>query len=242
MKKFYFFILTEDQLTYLAENENRDLVYKVLETLVIRTCICDDHIYDKNGFAILFGTGQTLISDSELAEQCGCDLKTVSKIVMELNDVGLISTLINEQKSIHTLRFIDEIHSAGNLGYNNPFCQKRELLKKEMKYEEQKYADKTDGYDKEGCVDDNVASDLFSSVDDYNPYRKPKNDVEKILYQIVNFDSKKKSKTSDVIANTLPSNAFDTNQEHTGIEENPKNDFHSIRDLYPDIINKVTAK
>ena len=242
MKKFYFFILTEDQLTYLAENENRDLAYKVLDTLVIRTCINVDHTYDKNGFAILFGTGQTLISDSELAELCGCDIKTVSKIVMELNEVGLISTLINEQKSIHTLRFIDEIHGAGDLGYTNPYCQKRELLKKEMKYEEQKYADKTDGDDKEGCVDDNVASNFSSSVDDCNPYRKPKNDVEKILYQIVNFDSKKNSKTSDVIANTLPSNAFDTNQEHTESEENPKNDFHSIRDLYPDNINKVRAK
>lgn len=242
MKKYYHLVLTEDQLTYLAENENRDLVNKVLETLVIRTCFCDDHIYDKNGFAILFGTGQTLISDSELAEQCGCDLKTVSKIVMELNDVGLISTLINEQKSIHTLRFIDEIHGAGNMGYSNPFCQERELLKKEMKYEEQKYADKTDGDDKEGCVDDNVASNFSSSVDDYNPYRKPKNNVGKILYQIVNFDSEKDSKTGDVIANTLPSNAFDTNHEHTESEENPKNDFHSIRDLYPGNINKVKEK
>ena len=242
MSKYFDFVLTEDQLTYLAENENRDLVYKVLETLVIRTCINVDHTYDKNGFAILFGTGQTLISDSELAELCSCDLKTVSKIVMELNDVGLISTLINEQKSIHTLRFIDEIHGAGDLGYTNPYCQKRELLKKEMKYEEQKYADKIDGDDKEGCFDDNAASDLSSSEDDYNPYWKPKNEVGKILYQIVNFDSRKNSKTSDVTANTLPGNAFDTNQEHTEIEENPKNDFHSIRDLYPDNINKMEEK
>ena len=98
MKKYYHLVLTEDQLTFLAENENRDLVNKVLETLVIRTSNSFDHIYDKNGFAIMFGTGQTLISDSELAELCGCDCKTVSKIVMELNDVGLISTLINEQK------------------------------------------------------------------------------------------------------------------------------------------------
>ena len=230
------------QLTYLAENENRELVNKVLETLVIRTCICSDHIYDKNGFAILFGTGQTLISDSELAEQCGCDLKTVSKIVMELNDVGLISTLINEQKSIHTLRFIDEIHCAGDLGYTNPYSQKRELLKKELKCEAQQYADKTDGDDKERCVGNNAAFDISSSEDDYNPYWKPKNEVGKILYQIVNFDSRKNSKTSDVTANTLLGNAFDTNQEHTEIEENPKNDFHSIRDLYPDNINKVEEK
>ena len=242
MKKFYFFILTEDQLTYLAENENRDLVYKVLETLVIRTCINVDHTYDKNGFAIMFGTGQTLISDSELAKLCGCDCKTVSKIVMELNDVGLISTMINEQKSIHTLRFIDEIHGAGDLGYTNPYSQKRELLKKELKCEAQEYADKTDGDDKEGCVGNNAALDISSSEDDYNPYWKPKNDVEKILYQIVNCDSEKNSKTGDVIANTLPSNAFDTNHEHTESEENPKNDFHSIRDLYPDNINKVKEK
>ena len=242
MKKIYFFILTEDQLTYLAENENRDLVYKVLETLVIRTCINVDHTYDKNGFAILFGTGQTLISDSELAELCGCDIKTVSKIVMELNDVGLISTLINEQKSIHTLRFIDEIHGAGDLGYTNSYCQKRALLKKEMKYEEQKYAVKIDGDDKEGCVDDNAASELSSSEDDYNPYRKPKKEVGKILYQIVNFDSRKNSKTGDVTANALPGNVFDTNQEHIEREENPNNDFHSIRDLYPDNINTVEEK
>ena len=242
MKKYYHLVLTEDQLTYLAENENRKLVNKVLETLVIRTCICNDHIYDKNGFAILFGTGQTLISDSELAEQCGCDLKTVSKIVMELNDVGLISTLINEQKSIHTLRFIDEIHGAGDFGYSNPFCQKRELLKKEMKYEEQKYADKTDGDDKEGCVDNNAALDFSSNEDDYNPYRKPKNEVGKILYQIVNYDWKKRQNAGDVTANVLSGNAFDTNQEHTESEENPKNDFHSIRDLYPDNINKVKTK
>lgn len=242
MNKFYFFILTEDQLTYLAENENRDLVYKVLETLVIRTCINVDHTYDKNSFAILFGTGQTLISDSELAELCGCDLKTVSKIVMELNDVGLISTLINEQKSIHTLRFIDEIHGVGDLGYTNPYSQKRELLRKELKCEAQKYADRTDVDDKEGCVDDNVALDFSSGEDGYNPYWKPKNEVGKILYQIVNFDSRKNSKTGDVTANTLPGNAFDTNQEHTEIEENPKNDFHSIRDLYPDNINTVEEK
>ena len=242
MKKYYHLVLTEDQLTYLAENENRDLVYKVLETLVIRTCINVDHTYDKNGFAILFGTGQTLISDSELAELCSCDLKTVSKIVMELNDVGLISTLINEQKSIHTLRFIDEIHGAGDLGYTNPYCQKRELLKKEMKCEAQKYADKTDGDDKEGCVDDNAALDFSSSEYEYNPYWKPKNDVEKILYQIVNYDWKKRQNAGDVTANVLSGNAFDTNQEHTESEENPKNDFHSIRDLYPDNINTVEEK
>ncbi len=242
MSKYFDFVLTEDQLTYLAENENRDLVYKVQETLVIRTCINVDHTYDKNSFAILFGTGQTLISDSELAELCGCNLKTVSKIVMELNDVGLISTLINEQKSIHTLRFIDEIHGVGDLGYTNPYSQKRELLKKELKCEAQKYADRTDVDDKEGCVDDNVALDFFSGEDGYNPYWKPKNEVGKILYQIVNFDSRENSKTGDVTANTLPGNAFDTNQEHTEIEENPKNDFHSIRDLYPDNINTVEEK
>ena len=126
MTKYFNFVLTESQVDFLAESKNGVNIMKVLTVLLIHTCTDSGYNYARPGWNSYLHSGQTLISDAELAEFCNCDVETVSDIV-----------------SIHTLLFLDEIHDKGKTVYNSR-CQDKRLREEESIYQTQlalKYAE-----------------------------------------------------------------------------------------------------
>ena len=57
MSKYYDFVLTENQLDFIAKNENSNLIVKVLVALINRTCASHDSYYDEKGLAIWIEPG-----------------------------------------------------------------------------------------------------------------------------------------------------------------------------------------
>ena len=143
MKRYYNFVLTESQIDFLAESKNGVNIMKVLTVLLKHTCTDSGYDYARPGWNSYLHSGQTLISDADLAEFCNCDVETVSDIIRMLNNSGLISTMSNSSVSIHTLLFLDEIHDKGKTVFN-PRCQDKRLREEESVYETQmafKYAE-----------------------------------------------------------------------------------------------------
>ena len=147
MTKYFDFVLTESQVDFLAESKNGVIIMKVLTVLLKHTCTDSGYNYARPGWNSYLHSGQTLISDAELAEFCNCDVETVSDIIRiiirMLNNSGLISTMSNSSVSIHTLLFLDEIHDKGKTVFN-PRCQDQRLLEEESIYQTQmalKYAE-----------------------------------------------------------------------------------------------------
>jgi len=151
MKRYYNFVLTESQIDFLAESKNGVNIMKVLTVLLKHTCTDSGYDYARPGWNSYLHSGQTLISDADLAEFCNCDVETVSDIIRMLNNSGLISTMSNSSVSIHTLLFLDEIHDKGKTVFNSR-CQDQRLREEESIYQTQmalKYA--------EVKVDDNMS-------------------------------------------------------------------------------------
>lgn len=143
MNIFYDFVLTESQVDFLAESKNGVNIMKVLTVLLKHTCTDNGYNYARPGWNSYLHSGQTLISDADLAEFCNCDVETVSDIIRMLNNSGLISTMSNSSVSIHTLLFLDEIHDKGKTVFNSR-CQDQRLREEESIYQTQmalKYAE-----------------------------------------------------------------------------------------------------
>lgn len=143
MIKYFDFVLTESQIDFLAESKNGVNIMKVLTVLLKHTCTDSGYNYARPGWNSYLHSGQTLISDAELAEFCNCDVETVSDIIRMLNNSGLISTMSNSSVSIHTLLFLDEIHDKGKTVFNSR-CQDQRLREEESIYQTQmalKYAE-----------------------------------------------------------------------------------------------------
>ena len=106
MTKYFNFVLTESQVDFLAESKNGVNIMKVLTVLLIHTCTDSGYNYARPGWNSYLHSGQTLISDAELAEFCNCDVETVSDIIRMLNNSGLIST--DKGKTVYNSRCQDK--------------------------------------------------------------------------------------------------------------------------------------
>ncbi|MBO5600719.1 MAG: hypothetical protein J5897_06745, partial [Candidatus Methanomethylophilus sp.] len=59
--------------------------------------------YEKRGFSATVHVGQFVASEVELSRLWKCDRKTVSRVLDQMNQVGLISTVQTNRTSTHTL-------------------------------------------------------------------------------------------------------------------------------------------
>ena len=236
MSKYYDFVLTENQLDFIAKSENSNLIVKVLVALINRTCASHDSYYDEKGLAIWIEPGQVVVSESELAELCNCDCETIFNIISELNGVGLITTMPSKRTSVQTLRFFDAVHGLCDWGLYNHFCQKEKLQK------ENKHEGITDDEKSEIGADNNAESNLSSSGDNYVIHMKHMSMQTEILANIIGKDAEALNDTDNITADTSPDNVTDSTQMHTEIAVKSESDLHDIKDLQLDDINTVEEK
>ena len=98
----YQLVLNKSQADYLAASKygiNRMLALVSLLDLV-KTA---DGEYTMKGFSTPLKAGQFVASEVELSHLWKCDRKTVSRLLDQMNQLGLISTVQNNRTSVHTL-------------------------------------------------------------------------------------------------------------------------------------------
>ena len=98
----YSLILNKVQADYLSASKYGINCMQALVSLIGLTQT-EEGIYEKRGFTATIKVGQFVASEVELARLWGCDRKTVSRVLDQMNQVGLISTTQSNRTSVHTL-------------------------------------------------------------------------------------------------------------------------------------------
>ena len=98
----YSLILNKVQADYLSASKYGINRMQALVSLIDLTQT-EEGIYEKRGFTVTIKVGQFVASEVELARHWGCDRKTVSRVLDQMNQVGLISTTQSNRTSVHTL-------------------------------------------------------------------------------------------------------------------------------------------
>ena len=98
----YSLILTKDQADYLSASKQGINRMQALVSLINLTRTAEG-TYEKKGFTTTVHVGQFVASEVELSHLWKCDRKTVSRVLDQMNQVGLVSTVQNNRTSIHTL-------------------------------------------------------------------------------------------------------------------------------------------
>ena len=98
----YSLILNKAQADYLSASKYGINRMQALVSLIDLTQT-EEGIYEKRGFTATIKVGQFVTSEVELARLWGCDRKTVSRVLDQMNQVGLISTTQSNRTSVHTL-------------------------------------------------------------------------------------------------------------------------------------------
>ena len=92
----YSLILTKDQADYLSASKQGINRMQALVSLINLTRTTEG-TYEKKGFAATVHVGQFVASEVELSHQWKCDRKTVSRVLDQMNQVGLVSTVQNNR-------------------------------------------------------------------------------------------------------------------------------------------------
>ena len=98
----YSLILNKKQADYLAASKYGINRMQALVSLIDLTQTEED-TYEKRGFTTTVKVGQFVASEVELSHLWKCDRKTVSRVLDQMNQVGLISTVQSNRTSVHTL-------------------------------------------------------------------------------------------------------------------------------------------
>ena len=98
----YSLILTKDQADYLSASRQGINRMQALVSLINLTQTAEG-TYEKKGFSTTVHVGQFVASEVEISRIWKCDRKTVSRVLDQMNQVGLVSTVQNNRTSIHTL-------------------------------------------------------------------------------------------------------------------------------------------
>ena len=98
----YSLILNKAQADYLSASKYGINRMQALVSLIDLTQTEDD-TYEKRGFSATVHIGQFVASEVELSRLWKCDRKTVSRVLDQMNQVGLISTVQTNRTSVHTL-------------------------------------------------------------------------------------------------------------------------------------------
>ena len=98
----YSLILNKSQADYLSTSKYGFNRMQALVSLIDLTNTTEEE-YKIKGFSVTIHVGQIVASEVELSHIWKCDRKTVSRVLDQMNQVGLISTIQNNRTSIHTL-------------------------------------------------------------------------------------------------------------------------------------------
>ena len=98
----YSLILNKKQADYLAASRYGINRMQALVSLINLTQT-EEGTYEKRGFSATVKVGQFVASEVELSRLWKCDRKTVSRVLDQMNEVGLISSIQTNWTSIHTL-------------------------------------------------------------------------------------------------------------------------------------------
>ena len=115
----YCIVLSEEQLSYLSDSKYKVNRMKVLYSLIEAT-VTEETDYQKKGFSTRQQVGQAILSEVELASRLGYDKKTISKVLDQLQQLGIISSEQTNRTSVHTLKCIVAWNDDGRR-INNPF-------------------------------------------------------------------------------------------------------------------------
>jgi len=98
----YSLILNKAQADYLSASKYGINRMQALVSLIDLTQTEED-TYEKRGFSATVHIGQFVASEVEWSRLWKCDRKTVSRVLDQMNQVGLISTVQTNRTSVHSL-------------------------------------------------------------------------------------------------------------------------------------------
>ena len=98
----YSITLNDAQLDYLSDEQQDILRMKCLKTFIRMAVLEETKVSGKNYSAVL-RPGQFVASKVELARLWGCDRKTATRIVQELNQLGILRSEPSNRTTVHTL-------------------------------------------------------------------------------------------------------------------------------------------
>lgn len=102
---YYCIVLSDEQLNFFAGSKYGIDRMKILKLLIDCT-VQKETTYKSKGFTTKLHIGQAAISEVQLATQLGYDKKTVSRLLDNMIQLGIITTTKNNRTSIHTLHCV----------------------------------------------------------------------------------------------------------------------------------------
>ena len=121
MKKeiYYYMVLSEEQLDFLARSKYGIDRMKVLRHLIGAVAIKETK-YEKKGFAVTLHIGQAALSEVDLANRMGYDKKTVSRLLDKMSELRIVTSEQTNRTSIHTVHCVSAWY-ADNQKILNPY-------------------------------------------------------------------------------------------------------------------------
>ena len=116
----YQLVLNKSQADYLAASKYGVNRMQALVSLLELVKTADEE-YSIKGFSTQLKVGQFAASEVELSHLWKCDRKTVSRLLDQMNELGLISTVQNNRTSVHTVYCIKNRRFENRTVYNKFF-------------------------------------------------------------------------------------------------------------------------
>ena len=116
----YQLILNKSQADYLAASKYGVNRMQALVSLLELVKTADEE-YSIKGFSTQLKVGQFVASEVELSHLWKCDRKTVSRLLDQMNELGLISTVQTNRTSVHTVYCIKNWRFENRTVYNKFF-------------------------------------------------------------------------------------------------------------------------
>ena len=101
----YCIVLSAERLKFLAESKYGIDRMKILHQL-IRSVSLKETEYNIKGFHTTIHVGQAAISEVELSNRLRYDKKTISRLLDQMNQLGIVATEQSNRTSVHTLKCI----------------------------------------------------------------------------------------------------------------------------------------
>ena len=120
----YTLVLNKNQADYLAASKYGINRMQALVSLIDLTKTADEE-YKMKGYSTTVRAGQFVASEVELSRIWKCDRKTVSRVLDQMNQMGLISTVQNNRTSIHTIYCVQNWRFENRTVYNKFYEKQR---------------------------------------------------------------------------------------------------------------------
>ena len=120
----YTLVLNKNQADYLAASKYGINRMQALVSLIDLTKTADEE-YTMKGYSTTVRAGQFVASEVELSRIWKCDRKTVSRVLDQMNQMGLISTVQNNRTSIHTVYCVQNWRFENRTVYNKFYEKQR---------------------------------------------------------------------------------------------------------------------